>query len=78
MHKIVEKNILPKYFDAVIHDKKKFEICKDEDDLRIGDAVILKEWNGEKYTGREVGRNNTEYQKVIQTYKDAISDIGGK
>jgi hypothetical protein len=21
---------------------------------------------------------NTEYQKVIQTYKDAISDIGGK
>ncbi|PWM20672.1 MAG: RNA-binding protein [Collinsella tanakaei] len=57
MHKIVEKKILPKYFDAVIHDKKKFEICKDEDDLRIGDAVILKEWNGEKYTGREVGRN---------------------
>ena len=57
VHKIVEKKILPKYFDAVIHDKKKFEICKDEDDLRIGDAVILKEWNGEKYTGREVGRN---------------------
>jgi hypothetical protein len=48
MHKIVEKKILPKYFDAVIHDKKKFEICKDEDDLRIGDAVILKEWNGKK------------------------------
>lgn len=76
MHKIVEKKILPKYFDAVIHDKKKFEICKDEDDLRIGDAVILKEWNGEKYTGREVGRNIV--YKVIQTYKDAISDIGGK
>lgn len=53
----LEKKILPKYFNAVIHDKKKFEICKDEDDLQIGDAVILKEWNGEKYTGREVGRN---------------------
>lgn len=25
--------------------------------MRIGDVVILKEWNGEKYTGREVGRN---------------------
>ena len=24
MHKIVEKKILPKYFDAVIHDKKKY------------------------------------------------------
>ena len=34
MHKIVEKKILPKYFDAVIHDKKKFEIRKDEDDCR--------------------------------------------
>lgn len=30
MRKIVEKKILPKYFDAVIHDKKKFEIRKDE------------------------------------------------
>lgn len=56
-NKRAKKKILPKYFDAVIHDKKKFEIRKDEDDLRIGDAVILKEWNGEKYTGREVGRN---------------------
>lgn len=56
MHKVVEKKILPKYFDAVIHDKKKFEIRKDDDNLQIGDAVILKEWDGEKYTGRAVGR----------------------
>ena len=51
MRKVVEKKILPKYFSAVIHDKKKF----DDDNLQIGDAVILKEWDGEKYTGREVG-----------------------
>lgn len=56
MSKIVEKKILPKYFDAVISGKKKFEIRKDEDELQIGDAVILKEWDGEKYSGRETGR----------------------
>lgn len=53
MRKIVEKKILPKYFNEVIHDRKKFEIRKDEDDLQIGDSVILREWDGEKYTGRE-------------------------
>ncbi len=53
MCKIVEKKILPEYFNEVIHERKKFEIRKDEDDLQMGDSVILREWDGEKYTGRE-------------------------
>lgn len=57
MRKIIEKKILPEYFNEVIHDRKKLEIRKDEDDLQIGDTVILKEWDGEKYTGRETSRN---------------------
>lgn len=57
MRKIVEKKILPKYFDEVIRDQKKFEIRKDEDDLEVGDAVILKEWDGKRYTGREISRS---------------------
>lgn len=28
MHKIVEKKILPKYFDAVIHDKKSLKSAR--------------------------------------------------
>lgn len=68
MRKIIEKKILPKYFDAVIRDKKKFEIRKDEDDLQIGDAVILKEWDGEKYTGREVGRNIVYILRDVPEY----------
>lgn len=36
MHKIVEKKILPEYFNEVIHDRKKFEIRKDKDNLQIG------------------------------------------
>ncbi|MBS7050950.1 MAG: DUF3850 domain-containing protein [Ruminococcus sp.] len=68
MGKIVEKKILPEYFNEVIHDRKKIEIRKDEDNLQIGDAVVLREWDGGKYTGRETGiriiyilRNVPEY-----------------
>lgn len=57
MRKIAEKKILPKYFDAVIYDRKKFEIRKDEDDLQVGDTVVLREWDGKRYTGREISRS---------------------
>ena len=52
----VKKKILPKYFEAVINDKKKFEIRKDEDNLQIGDVVVLAEWNGNEFTGQTVKR----------------------
>lgn len=68
MRKIVEKKILPKHFDEVIHDRKRFEIRKDEDDLQIGDAVILEEWDGEKYTGRRVGRNIVYILRDVPEY----------
>ena len=65
MCKIVEKKILPEYFNEVIHERKKFEIRKDEDDLQMGDSVILREWDGEKYTGRETGR------RIVYILRDA-------
>ncbi len=51
--KTVEKKILPEYFEAVIRDEKHFEIRKDEDNLHVGDAIILKEFDGKNFTGRE-------------------------
>lgn len=57
MRKTIEKKILPKYFNEVIHDRKKFEIRKDEDNLQVGDTVILREWDGQNYTGCTTGRN---------------------
>ena len=68
MGKMVEKKILPEYFNEVIHDRKKFEIRKDEDNLQIGDAVVLREWDGEKYTGREVGRNIVYVLRDVPEY----------
>lgn len=54
-----ELKILPQYFDAVRLGYKSFELRKDDRDYRVGDILLLKEWNGKEYTGdeccREVG-----------------------
>lgn len=68
MRKIIEKKILPEYFNEVIHNRKKFEIRKDEDGLQIGDAIFLKEWDGKKYTGRAVIRRITYVLRDVPEY----------
>lgn len=46
-----ELKILPEYFQAVWNEEKTFELRKDDRDYKVGDWVLLKEWDGEKYTG---------------------------
>lgn len=53
--KTVRKKILPEYFKAVRAREKNFEIRIDEDDIRVGDLLILEEWDG-FYTGNSVKR----------------------
>lgn len=48
-----ELKIYPKYFEDVISGKKKFEIRKNDRKFRVGDILILKEWDNIKYSGRE-------------------------
>lgn len=50
-----EIKILPLYFMAVIDGKKNFELRKDDRGYQVGDVVMLKEWTGKSYTGREFG-----------------------
>ena len=54
--KAVRKKILPKYFVEVVERNKNFELCKDDDDIQVGDKLILSEWNGNCYTGKSVTR----------------------
>ena len=45
---------LPEYFEAVLSGKKTFEIRENTDrDFRCGDKIVLREFTGERYTGRE-------------------------
>ena len=46
-----ELKILPQYFQRVWDGTKTFELRKDDRDYQRGDILVLREWDGEKYTG---------------------------
>lgn len=54
-----ELKILPNYFTQVQHGYKQFEIRKDDRDFKVGDTLILKEWEDDKYTGCKLIRQIT-------------------
>ena len=43
--KVVKKKILPEYFRSVRAREKNFEIRVDEDNIEVGDLLILEEWD---------------------------------
>lgn len=53
--KAVRKKILPCYFKEVKERRKNFEIRKDEDDIQVGDTLVLYEY-ADYFTGRAVSR----------------------
>ena len=55
-----ELKIYKKYLDAILNGEKMFEIRKDDRGFRVGDTLLLKEWDNIKYSGREL--------KVVITY----------
>ena len=46
--------ILPKWYDDVLNERKKFEVRKNDRDFKVGDILLLQEWERGKYTGREI------------------------
>ena len=52
----------------VCKDIKKFEIRKDEDNVQPGDIVILQEWDGKKFTGKETARHITYVLRNVPQY----------
>jgi len=49
-----ELKVLPQYFKPLVMGKKTFEIRKADRDFKVGDTLVLREWDGEKYTGSYV------------------------
>ncbi|GEL81948.1 ASCH/PUA domain-containing protein [Enterococcus mundtii] len=46
-----ELKILPEYFGAITSGQKKFEIRKNDRDYKVGEQLLLREWNSEEFTG---------------------------
>lgn len=66
--KTIEKKIVPVYYKAVESNDKLFELRKDEDDIQTGDTLILREWDGAKYTGRALKREVTYVLRNVEGY----------
>lgn len=55
MVKVHELKIVPEYFRAVKEGKKKFEIRKNDRNLKVGEYIDLREYSGDKgYTGNRL------------------------
>lgn len=70
----IKKKIWPKYFKAVKSGEKKFELRLTDFKVRVGDILILEEWNPKKkeYTGRKIEK------KVKYVLKFNLNDFGQK
>lgn len=51
--------ITPQYFEPVMQGIKPFEIRKNDRDYKVGDVLVLREWNGNKYTGNSITKEIT-------------------
>lgn len=50
--KVHNLKILPQYFEEVQKLNKRFELRKDDRDYKVGDLIMLSEWENEELTGR--------------------------
>lgn len=68
--------ILPQYFQAVTNGSKTFEIRKNDRDFKVGDFIVLREWNGKEFTGGEITKQITYITNYEQ--KDGFVVMGIK
>lgn len=75
--KAVRKKILPCYFKEVKERRKNFEIRKDEDDIQVGDTLVLYEY-ADYFTGRTVSRKVKYVLRDVPEYglKEGYCIIG--
>ena len=64
----IEKKVLPEYYKGIRTYRKMFEVRKDEDEIKPGDILILREWGGEKYTGNKTHREVTAVLRDCPEY----------
>ena len=46
--------ILPEYFEAIVKGEKNFEVRFNDRNFAMGDILLLREHDGNRYTGRQI------------------------
>jgi hypothetical protein len=54
-----ELKAAPEFFAAVAAFRKTFEIRRNDRDFKVKDRIMLREWEGGRYTGRWLARRIT-------------------
>ena len=65
--------ILPEYFEAVALGQKTFEIRKNDENYHVGDCLVLREWNGQEFTGRNIVRY-VSYILFVEDWQAGLKD----
>ncbi len=64
---------LPEHYQPHVERKKMFEARFDDRDFKVGDYLVLEEWDGEKYTGR---KNTAEVTYILRAEGSSFSFLG--
>lgn len=70
---IHELKTLPEFYQSHVERKKMFEARFDDRNFEVGDYLLLKEWDGKKYTGRE---NTCEITYILRADGSFFSFLG--
>lgn len=73
VRKTHELKITPKYFEDVARRSKRFEVRKNDRGFQILDRLLLREWDGEKYTGHELLISEVSYLQNHADFPDGIA-----
>ena len=63
-----ELKVLPQFYNGISSHRKTFEIRKDDRDYQVGDRILLREFDGEKYTGNQTRRIITYILRDAKEY----------
>lgn len=74
--RIHELKITEPYFSDVAFGSKNFEIRKNDRDFKVGDILILRKWDGKKFTGSETRREITYITDYEQKSGNVVMAIG--
>ena len=65
--------IAPIWFEAALHGAKRFEVRRNDRDFKEGDHIVLREWDGTDYTGRQI-LGYIDYVLTAEDFPEGIKE----